>query len=144
MRRPLGCVVATRLSHYCEREGILPEEQSGFRPRRSTVDMLFVIQRLHELARKKGTAVFACFINLTKAYDSVDQELLWDVLRRFGVPPKMLAVIRNFHDGMRARVRMDSGLLSSGSTCTKAHCCSTCSSLRCLWFMSTESRWTRG
>eukprot|EP00752_Nemacystus_decipiens_P014381 g12791.t1 len=101
-------IVATRLSHYCEREGILPEEQSGFRPRRSTLDMLFVIQRLHELARKKGTATFACFVDLTKVYDSLDRELLWDVLRRFGVPPKMRAAIRNFHDGMRARVRMDS------------------------------------
>ncbi|CAB1105114.1 unnamed protein product [Ectocarpus sp. CCAP 1310/34] len=84
-------VVATRLSHYCEREGILPEEQSGFRPHRSTLDMLFAIQRLHELARKKSTAVFACFVDLTKAYDSVDRDLLWDVLRRFGVPPKTLA-----------------------------------------------------
>eukprot|EP00752_Nemacystus_decipiens_P018359 g16470.t1 len=74
--------------------------------------MLFVIHRLHELARKKGTAVFACFIDLTKAYDSVDRELLWCVLRRFGVPPKMLAVIRGFHEGMRARVRMDNGSLS--------------------------------
>eukprot|EP00752_Nemacystus_decipiens_P015067 g13423.t1 len=68
--------------------------------------------RFHELARKKGTTVFACFIELTKVYDSVDRELLWDVLRRFGVPPKMLAVIRSFHDGMRALVRMGSGLLS--------------------------------
>ena len=99
------------LSHYCcEREGVLSEEHSGFHPRRSTLDMLFVVQRLHELARKKGTAVFACFI--PKAYDSVDRELLRDVLRRFGVPPKMLAVICNFHDSMRARVRIDSGLLS--------------------------------
>ena len=105
-------IVATRLSHYCEREGILAEEQSGFRPRRSTLDMLFVVQRLHELARKKVTAVFACFVDLTKAYDSVDRELLWDVLGHFGVPPKLLAVIRSFHDGMRARVRMDDGRLS--------------------------------
>ncbi|CAB1120250.1 unnamed protein product [Ectocarpus sp. CCAP 1310/34] len=105
-------VVATRLSHYCEREGILPEEQSGFRPHRSTLDMLFAIQRLHELARKKSTAVFACFVDLTKAYDSVDRDLLWDVLRRFGVPPKMLAVIRHFHEGMRARVRTDDGQYS--------------------------------
>ena len=51
-------------------------------------------------------------MNLTKAYDSVDRELLWDVPRRFGVPPKMLAAIRNFHDGMRAHVRMDGGILS--------------------------------
>ena len=62
-------IVATRLSHYCEQDGIHPEEQSGFRPHRSTLDMLLVIQRLHELARKKGTAVFACFVDLTKAYD---------------------------------------------------------------------------
>ena len=105
-------VVASRLSHYCEREGILPEEQSGFRPHRSTLDMLFAIQRLHELARKKSTAVFACFVDLTKAYDSVDRDLLWDVLGRFGVPPKMLAVIRHFHEGMRARVRTDDGQYS--------------------------------
>ena len=36
-------IVAARLSHYCKREGILPEEQSGFSPRRSTLDMLFAI-----------------------------------------------------------------------------------------------------
>lgn len=66
-------VVATSLSHYdCERGGILPEEQSGFHPRRSTLDMLFVAQRLRELARKKCTTVFACFVDLKKAHHSVD------------------------------------------------------------------------
>ncbi|CAB1116625.1 unnamed protein product [Ectocarpus sp. CCAP 1310/34] len=101
-------VVATRLSHYCEREGILPEEQrSGFRPHRSTLDMLFAIQRLHELARKKSTAVFACFVDLTKAYDSVDRDLLWDVLRRFGVPPKMLAYSEWFDVGQGLRQGCD-------------------------------------
>ena len=48
-----------------------------------------------------------CFIDLQKAYDSVDRELLWVVLVRFGVPEKMLTVIRQFHEGMRARVRTD-------------------------------------
>ena len=74
--------------------------------------MMFVVRRLHELARKTSAALYACFVDLTKAYDSVDRELLWSVLRRFGVPPKMLAVIRQFHDGMRARVRMDDGTCS--------------------------------
>lgn len=45
---------ATRLSNHCEREGILPEEQSGFRPAHSTYEMMVVVQRRHELARKKG------------------------------------------------------------------------------------------
>ena len=50
-----------------------------------------------------------CFIDLQKAYDSVDRELLWVVLARFGVPEKMLTVIRQFHEGMRARFRTDDG-----------------------------------
>ena len=50
-----------------------------------------------------------CFIDFQKAYDSVDRELLWVVLARFGVPETMLTVIRQFHEGMRARVRTDDG-----------------------------------
>ena len=53
--------------------------------------------------------LYMCFIDLQKAYDSVDRELLWVVLARFGVPEKMSTVIRQFHDGMRARVRTDDG-----------------------------------
>ena len=56
-------VIAGRLSDYCERENILPEEQRGFRPQRSTVDMmLFVVRRLQELARKKDTPLYLCII----------------------------------------------------------------------------------
>ena len=102
-------VIAGRLSDYCERENILPEEQCGFRPQRSTVDLMFVDRRLQELARKQDTPLYMCFIDLTKAYDSVDRSLLWDVLARLGVPPRMLAVIRQFHDGMQACVRLDDG-----------------------------------
>ena len=68
------------------RVGILPEEQGGFRPKRSTTDMMFVIRRLQELARKKRIPLYACFIDLTKAYGCVDRILLWKVLTRFGVP----------------------------------------------------------
>ena len=47
------------------------------------------------------------FIDLTKVYDSVDITLLWTVLVFFGIPPRMFAVLRQFHDGMRACVRLD-------------------------------------
>ena len=102
-------VIAGRLSDYRERENILPEEQCGFRPQRSTVDMMFAVRQLQELARKKDTPLYLCFIDLTKAHDSVDRTLLWDALARFGVPPRMLAAIREFHDGMQACVRLDDG-----------------------------------
>ena len=100
-------IIARRLSEYCERVGILPEEQSDFRPNRFTTYMMFVIHRLQELARKKRIPLYVCFIDLTKAYKSVDRTLLSTVLARFDVPQIMISVIRQFHDGMRACVRLD-------------------------------------
>ena len=63
---------ARRVSEYCERVGVLPGEQSGFRPSRSTTDMMFMIRWLQDLARKKRIALYVCFIHHTKAYGSVD------------------------------------------------------------------------
>ena len=100
-------IVANRLGDFCEEAGILPEEQCGFRPQRSTTDLMFVVRRLQELRRTSKTSLEICFIDLAKAYDSVDRVLLWEVLARFGVPPRMVKVIRMFHDGMRARVQLD-------------------------------------
>ena len=60
-------IIARHLSEYCERVGILSEEQCGFRPNRSTTDMMFAVRRLQELARKKRFPLYACFIDLTKA-----------------------------------------------------------------------------
>ena len=100
-------MVASRLSNYYEANGIRPKEQCGFRPARSTIDMLFVVRRLQELGRAKKIPLYTCFIEPQKAYVSVDRELLWLVLARFGVPEKMLTVIRQFHEGMRAHVRTD-------------------------------------
>ena len=106
-------VVARRLSAYCEAKGLLPEEQCGFRPNRSTTDMMFVVRRLQEIWRKAGVSLFMCFIDLQKAYDTVDRTLLWQVLNRIGVPPQMIAVIQQFNDGMRACVWPDDGVYSN-------------------------------
>ena len=105
-------IIARRLSDYCERLGILPKEQSGFRPNRFTSDMMFVIRRLQELARKKRMPLYVCFIDHTKRYDSVDRTFLWTVFASFRAPLGMISVIRQFHDGMRACVWLDNGVFS--------------------------------
>ncbi|CAB1100569.1 unnamed protein product [Ectocarpus sp. CCAP 1310/34] len=77
--------------------------------------MLFVVRRLQELGRRKKIPVYMlCFVDLNKAYDSVDREMLWKVLARTGIPAKLIEVIRQFHDGIRARARMDDGELWTG------------------------------
>ena len=110
--RVLLKVVARRLSAYCEAKGLIPEEQCGLRPNRSTTDMMFVVRRLQEIGRKAGVSLFMCFIDLQESYDTVDRTLLWQVLTHIGVPPQMIAVIQQFHDGMRACVRPVGGVCS--------------------------------
>ena len=105
-------IIARRLSEYNERVGILPEEQSGFRPNRFTTDMMFLIRRLRSWRGRNESPLYVCFIGLIKAYDSVDRTFLRTVLARFGVPQNMISVIRQFHDGMRACVRLDDRMRS--------------------------------
>ena len=69
-------IIVRRPSEYRERVGVLPDEQSRFRPNRSTTDMMFALHRLQELARKKQIPLYVCFIDLTKVYDFVDRTLL--------------------------------------------------------------------
>ena len=59
-----------------------------------------------EKARKHDDVLFILFVDLKKAYDSVPRNALWRVLEKVGLPPTMLKVIRSFHDGMRANVRV--------------------------------------
>ena len=108
-------VVARRLSAYCEAKGLLPEEQCGFRPNRSTTDMMFVVRRLQEIGWKAGVSLFVCFIDPLQTSRRRTTPLTapsCEVLTRIGVPPQMIAVIQQFHDGMRACVRPDDGVCS--------------------------------
>ena len=63
--------------------------------------MLFVVRRLQELGRARKISLYVYFIDLHKTYDTVDRQLLWVVLARFGVPVKMLTALRQFHEGRR-------------------------------------------
>lgn len=73
-------VVACRLSHYCERVGILSEEKNDIRPNHRTIcHVMFKIRRPQELAREEQIPLYACLIDLTKAYDFVDLTLMWKV-----------------------------------------------------------------
>ena len=55
-------IVANRLSDYCEAHGILTDEQCGFRSERSTVNMLFEVRRLQELARRRRIPLYSMYV----------------------------------------------------------------------------------
>ena len=45
------------------------------------------------------------FVRLTKAFDTVSRDGLWKIMTKFGCPPRYIAMVRQFHDGMQARVQ---------------------------------------
>ena len=84
-------------------EEILPETQSGFRPARGTVDMIFSARQIQEKCTEQQQPLFMAFIDLTKAFDSLNREALWKILKRMGCPEKFIAILRLLHDGMTAK-----------------------------------------
>ena len=113
-------------------DNVLPESQCGFRAGRGTVDMIFTLCQIQEKCREHNRNLFIIFIDLTKAFDTVNREALWPLLRKCGCPDKFVNIVRQFHDGMVGSVQVDGELsdpfpISNGS---EARLCSRSDSLR--------------
>ena len=102
VRKVFARILQERLQKVTEK--VLPKSQCRFQKGRGCVDMIFAARQLLEKCREHYDVLFVLFIDLKKAYDSVLRDALWGVLRKCGVPPTMLSVIRSFHDGMLAQV----------------------------------------
>jgi len=72
--------------------------------------MIFTIRQVVEKSWEHITKYYFAFIDLKKAYDSVPREALWMILQKFGMPDRTVKLIRSFHQGMTARVRIDGSL----------------------------------
>jgi hypothetical protein len=84
---------------------ILLDEQRGFRPGRSAVDPLFSLRLLSNGAWDKGQTLHVCMLDLTKAFDSVDREMAWQILLSRGATPKLVILIRDLHMHHSAVIR---------------------------------------
>ena len=107
----LARVMLTRLINSPIME-VLPETQCGFRKDRSTSDMMFVARQIQEKCREQHRDLYIAFVDLAKAFDTVNRDMLWTVLAKFGCPPRFMTILRAFHEGMSARVSVG-GILSN-------------------------------
>ncbi|XP_016368572.1 RNA-directed DNA polymerase from mobile element jockey-like [Sinocyclocheilus rhinocerous] len=96
-------VLLERLQKLAER--VLPESQCGFRSERSTMDMIFSLRQLQEKCREQQMPLYIIFIDLTKAFDLVSRNGLFNILLKIGCPPRLHSLIRSFHDDMKATIQ---------------------------------------
>ncbi len=97
-------VISNRLKPRLEL--LLRESQCGFRKSRGCNDQIFSLRILMEKAREFHQPLYVCFIDLRKAYDSVNRDALWSVLQQcYNLPEKLLSIIRAVHDHSTAAIR---------------------------------------
>ena len=92
---------------------VLSKSHCGFLRGRSTIDMIFVARQLQEKCREQHHDLQLAFVDLTKAFDTVNRYLLWNILRKFGCPPTFIAILQQLHTGMCAQVVMAGSQSSS-------------------------------
>ena len=93
----LSNILLSRMTPYANE--IIGEYQCGFRRNRSTVDHIFSIWLIFEKKWEYNKDVCQLFIDFENTYDSIKRESLYDILIKFGVPKKLVRLIKICLDG---------------------------------------------
>ena len=75
----------------------VPDVQAGFRKGRGTRDQSANIHWIMEKAREFQKNIYFCFIDYAKAFDSVDHNKLWKILKEMGIPDLLICLLRNLY-----------------------------------------------
>ena len=100
-------ILRARLQQYMNH--VLPDVQAGFRKGRGTRDQIGNICWIMEKAREFQKNIYFCFIDYAKAFDCVDHNKLWKILKEMGIPDHLTCLLRNLYECQEATVRTGHG-----------------------------------
>ena len=96
-------ILHARHQHYVNKK--IPDVQVGYRKEKGTRDQIANIPWIIQKAREFQKNIYLCFIDCAKAFDCVDHDKLWKVLREMGIPDHLTSLLRNMYAGQEATVR---------------------------------------
>ena len=96
-------ILQARLQQYVNSE--IPDVQAGFRKGRGTRDQIANIHWITEKANECQKNVYFSFIDYVKAFDCVDHNKLWKILKEMGLPDPLTYLLRNLYAGQETTVR---------------------------------------
>ena len=100
-------ILQARLQQYMNRE--LPDVQAGFRKGRGTRDQIANIRWIIKKGREFKKNIYFCFIDYAKAFDCVDHNKLWKILKEMAIPYHLTGLLRNLYASQEATVRTGHG-----------------------------------
>ncbi|UYV63317.1 hypothetical protein LAZ67_2003735, partial [Cordylochernes scorpioides] len=99
-------ILRNRLNNWIEKREIILENQAGFRKNRSCTDHILLLNSLIQLSlRRKRGKLYVFFVDLTKAFDTVPHDLLWQKLHKMGISNKFVMLIKNFYQEAKITIR---------------------------------------
>ena len=100
-------ILQARLQQYMNHE--LPDAQAGFRKGRGTRDQIANIPWIIKKAREFQKNIYFCSIDYAKAFDCVDHNKLWKILKEMGKPDHLTCLLRNLYAGQEATAKTGHG-----------------------------------
>ena len=97
-------ILQARLQQYVNRE--LPDVRTGFRKGRGTRDQIANIRWIIKKAREFQKNIYFCFIDYTKAFDCVDHNKLWKILKEMGIPDHLTCHLRNLYQVRKQQLEL--------------------------------------
>ena len=95
-------ILQARLQQYVNHER--PDVQAGFRKGRRTRDQIANIHGIVKKAREFQKNIYFCFVDYVKAFDYVDHNKVWKILKEMGIPDHLTCLLRNLYAGQEATV----------------------------------------
>ena len=100
-------ILQAKLQKYVNYE--LPDVQAGFSKGRGTRHQIANIRWIMEKAREFQKNIYFCFTDYANAFDCVDHNKLWKILKEMGIPEHLTCLLRNLYAGQKATVRTGHG-----------------------------------
>ena len=83
--------------------------QAGFRPGKSTTSQVLALRRVLEGVREKSLPAILVFVDFCKAFDSISHASMFNILESYGIPPKLLGMIKLCYENLIAKVKSEDG-----------------------------------
>ncbi|XP_048743103.2 uncharacterized protein LOC125656543 [Ostrea edulis] len=98
----LSRVILDRIAEVTD--PLLRQEQAGFRKGKSSADQIFALRQILEQSNEWNSPLYINFIDFTKAFDSVNRLALERILRHYGIPDKIISIIKMQYTELNARI----------------------------------------